>query len=101
MIERLVVSLRTLARADVSSLSGHELDRAAGDFADALRLTLDCPQLRLGAADRGALLALETELDRLERARGGVGAATADERTSLAARARNALALVAQDAERR
>ena len=99
MIERLTHSLRTLARADVSAVSGRDLDRAAGDFADALRLTLDCPQIRLGASDRAALLALEAELDRLERARGGVGAAAPEERTSLAARARSALTLLAQGAE--
>jgi hypothetical protein len=92
MIERLVLALCVLARADAADVAGHALKRAAGDYADALRLTLDCPQLRLDGSDRAVLESVELELDRLERLPGGIAAARAAERAAVAARARRAVA---------
>ncbi|HKO17127.1 MAG TPA: hypothetical protein VJU87_12870, partial [Gemmatimonadaceae bacterium] len=80
MIERLVLALRVLARAEAADISGVALVRAAGDYADALRLTLDCPQLTLDGSDRVALEHVEQELDRLERLPGGLAAAAPADR---------------------
>lgn len=72
MIERLVQSLQALAapadaqraRSPNSTARTHDL---AADYADALRLVIDCPQIRLDPEQREALERVE---DALERASG-------------------------------
>lgn len=82
MIERLLTTLRVLAAStDARPARAAAL---AGDYADALRLVIDCPQIRLEAEQQAALELVEDALDR--------GAA----RARVAELARQALALVSE-----
>ena len=70
MIERLVYALETLAApADVQLARAPDFAARSGelalDFADALRLVTDCPQLHLTSAQRESLERLDTYLERL------------------------------------
>lgn len=73
MIERLVVALRYFAEGETDGNRGGEdgseqtSRRAAGDYLDAYRLIVDCPQYELGAAARAALADVERLADLLER----------------------------------
>lgn len=87
MIERLVHSLQALAApADVQLARFPSFvakaDELALDFADALLVANDCPQLRLTAAQRDALARLDQHLD------GMSGAANAQLWTEHAVRSR-------------
>ena len=66
MIERLVSTLRLLASTDVGR--GSRPAEIAGDYSDALRLVIDCPQIHLATAQRAALERVEDALDRGEAA---------------------------------
>jgi len=68
MIERLVHTLRSLAApAEVQLTWSPSLvargDELARDYADALRLTTDCPQLQLSPVQREALERLDEHLE--------------------------------------
>lgn len=58
MIERFVLTLRTLAKLPSNELRTAEGRRLAADCADAVRLVLDCPQHELTGHQRRALRAL-------------------------------------------
>ena len=62
MIERLVTALQLLA----ASPGEHSArpPALAGDYADALRLVIDCPQIRLEPEQREALERVDDALDR-------------------------------------
>ena len=83
MIERLTRALQALAApADVQLARfpdfGAEADAPALDYADALLLALDCPQLRIEPAQRIALERLDARLDGLcGAANAGMWSATA------------------------
>src|SRR5215212_10645109 len=73
MIERLIHSLQALAApADVQLARfpdfAAKADELALDYADALRLAADCPQLRLEPGQRRALDRLDGYLDRMSGA---------------------------------
>ena len=86
MIERLVTTLRSLADSDGEQ--SQCVSVLAADYADALRLVIDCPQIRLepeqrealervdDALDRGADAARDAELARAAAAMLGEGGAT-------------------------
>lgn len=68
MIERLVETLRVLAAPPRDQLGAYRssLERGAwlaGDYADALRLVTDCPQIELLPRQRTVLESLERELE--------------------------------------
>ena len=76
MIERLVESLEMLAApADVQLARAPDFAARSGelalDFADALRLVTDCPQLHLTSAQRESLEQLDAYLERLAGSTGG------------------------------
>lgn len=86
MIERLVQALQTLAApGDVQLARVPDFAARSGelalDFADALRLVADCPQLYLTAPQRESLEQLDAYLERF------VDSAGADFRTERAVRA--------------
>lgn len=58
MIHRLTTAVRALASMAPLQLDTEEGRQVAGDCADALRLELDCPQQRLTADERDALVRL-------------------------------------------
>jgi hypothetical protein len=60
MIERLVKSVRTLAAPTPTDLKDREI---ANDFADALLLASDCPQVQLTPVQASALRALSDLID--------------------------------------
>ena len=73
MIERLVHTLQAFAApADVQLARVPDFaaraDELARDFADALLLASDCPQLRLTAGQRHALESLDAHLDAMSGA---------------------------------
>ncbi len=89
MIERLLSTLRLFADQD----RAHAMDtvaagRAAGDFLDAYRLIVDCPQYELGATARAALDDMQEVAERLV-----VGST---ERDAAGAAARRALAALGE-----
>ncbi len=86
MIERLVEVLRALAGP--GDVDPARAERLAGDFDDAARLVIDCPQIELTGAQRAALDRLAAHLD---RAPGGGGAAGRDDARRLAREALAAL----------
>ena len=76
MIERLIHSLQALAAPAHVQLVRfpnflENADELARDYADALRLVADCPQLRLESAQRDALDRLDDHLDRMIAANAG------------------------------
>ena len=71
MIERLIVLLRSFAHGDVPD-NVAEMRALALDYADALRLVCDCPQIHLDADQRDALERLDAELERLDARTGDV-----------------------------
>ena len=98
MIERLLVALRYFAETagDDGDTDEGTARRAAGDFLDAYRLIVDCPQYDLGATARAALADVEALADRLERPQDPGGR----RRTIAKARAAARAALVALGTER-
>lgn len=84
MIERLLVALRYFADGHAERGEDAARRRAAGDFLDACRLIVDCPQYELGATARAALADLEALMERLEVApdAGASGRAAAEARTA-------------------
>lgn len=65
MIERLIHSLQALAApADAEGTPPPALAELARQYADALLLASDCPQLELDAEQRDRLFALDALLDR-------------------------------------
>lgn len=67
MIERLLLALRFFAEdAAPAPADGEATRRAAGDFLDAYRLIVDCPQYELGATARAALADVEGLTERLD-----------------------------------
>lgn len=66
MIERLLVALRYFSDgASEGVVDEAAVRRAAGDFLDAYRLIVDCPQYELGATARAALADVEVVAERL------------------------------------
>lgn len=65
VIERLVILLRRFAHRDVPD-NVAEMRALALDYADALRLVCDCPQIHLDADQRDALERLDARLERLD-----------------------------------
>lgn len=66
MIERLVVALRFFAEGEAAAATDAGIvRRAAGDYLDAYRLIMDCPQYQLGATARAALVDVEGVAERL------------------------------------
>jgi hypothetical protein len=70
MIERLVHTLQALAAPVDAQLARFpdfavKADELALDFADALLLVLDCPQLTLEPAQKEALLRVDRQLDKM------------------------------------
>jgi hypothetical protein len=70
MIERLVDTLRALAAPAEEQLARYpdfvvKADELALDFDDALRLVMDCPQIRLEAEQEHALERLDDTLERM------------------------------------
>ncbi len=84
MIERLLLTLRALAAG--GGVSDARLQRLAGDYLDAYRLIVDCPQLELGSTARAAVEDVALVAERI-----GQGAATEATRRAGAAAARRAL----------
>lgn len=62
MIERLLTSLDSLAA--LGDAPPGRWSSLAGDYSDALRLVIDCPQIRLEAEQREALERVEDALER-------------------------------------
>ncbi len=75
MIERLVLALEALAASAEVQLArdprfAARADELALDYADALRLVTDCPQIHLDPEQRDALEHLDEHLDAMRTGRG-------------------------------
>jgi len=75
MIDRLITTLQALAAPPAVQCAQYpdlvtRRDGVALDFADALRLVLDCPQLELTAEQIAALEAVDAYLEQRSGARG-------------------------------
>jgi hypothetical protein len=73
MIERLLDTLETLAAPADVQLTRHRdailgSDALARDYADALRLVIDCPQIQLEWVQRRTLERVEEQLDAMSAA---------------------------------
>ena len=82
MIERLVTALRTLSASPGAERDASRAHDLSFDYADALRLVLDCPQIHLDPEQREALERVDDALER------------GDDEARVAALARTALALL-------
>jgi hypothetical protein len=103
MVERLILTLRALAASagdpERSPAGEPILSRLAPDYADAVLLVTDCPQIELGAVQRAALERVGEALERLDGARGGTWI-TATEREHVRALARQALRTLGESSDR-
>jgi hypothetical protein len=96
MVERLILTLRALAAPagehERTAGGAPTLSRLAPDYADAVLLVTDCPQIELGAVQRAALDRVGEALERLDGARGDAWSTAGDEgREHVRALARQAL----------
>ena len=83
MVERLILTLRALAapagEPERAPAGEPTLSRLAPDYADAVLLVTDCPQIELGTVQRAALERVGEALERLDGARGDAWITAGDE----------------------
>jgi hypothetical protein len=106
MVERLILTLRALAapaRARERARAGEPaLSRLAPDYADAVLLVTDCPQIELGAMQRAALERVGEALERLDGERGDAWMSAEDEEWEhVRALARQALRTLGESPDQR